>query len=98
MSEQEIVLKQLYDEQREEIKTLKEQNQRLIEGMKILKEQAEANGMDVLAYIQEFNDLVGEARKNLIEIKDLKRQMYEQKAQYQQRIEEAMKSIVGEYY
>lgn len=95
MDKQELIYQQTISNQKEEIAKLKEQLERDKELIAMLQEQADLKGMDMIAYVKEFETTMEEAKSYVNEAKELRNTLILEKAKYQELVEEALRNILG---
>lgn len=89
------IYKQIIQQQTEEIERLKKENAEYALALDFLSQNADVDKMDLIKVINEFNELNKQARENLREAEEIKRKLITEKAQYQERLKEALDNIIG---
>lgn len=83
---------QIIQQQGEEIEKLKKQNHDYAMALEFLTQNVD---IDMIKTAREYNDLIRQTKQALDEIKEIKNKIIQEKAQYQKRMDEALKNIIG---
>lgn len=94
---QELIYQQKIKELKEENQTLKDQVNAFKESISLLEAEVDVKGVDMIAAIKEFQQMTKETRENLRELKRLKQELIRQRAEYELRMEEAVRNIIGDF-
>ena len=89
------IYKQIIQQQKEEIENLKKINQDYALALNFLSQNSDVDKTDLIKVIDEFKELTKQARQNLREVEELKKQLINEKAKHQMRLEEALRNIIG---
>ena len=93
---QELIYKQTIADLKAENKSLKEKIVSFETILKDLQDQVDVKGVDMIQAIKDFQEMSRETRVHLKEIKALKNELILKKAEYEKRMEEAVRNIVGD--